>query len=441
MRNSLIIKSVLDDSIAKDSGIVSGDRLISINGNEIQDVFDYRFIIADENILLVVQKTSGELWEIDIEKDIYEDLGLEFESDLMSEPKNCRNKCIFCFIEQLPKGMRKTLYFKDDDTRLSFLSGNYVTLTNVSQFDLERIVKYRMSPINVSVHTTNPDLRSFMLNNKSSGDILNKIYYLTDNGIQVNAQIVLCREVNDKSELNKTINDLSKLYPRLNSISVVPAGLTKYRKKLFKLIPYDRESSAQVIQQVELLQGDNLKKYGSRIVFLADEFYIMSQKDTPMYEEYEEFPQIENGVGLMASLGHEIDVALKTIKTKLNSCQNLQREVSIATGVSAYSFVKTQAEKIMEKQSSLRIHVYPIKNTFFGENITVTGLLTGKDILEQLTGKKLGENLLLCSSMFKAGEEIMLDDITIKEIESVLSIDIIKVENIGEDFVNKILGI
>ncbi len=432
------VQDVDSGSIAEEAGIEKGDCILSINNEKICDIFDYRFLTASENLTVEIQKADGEVWEIEIEKDEYEDLGLEFENSMIDEARSCTNKCIFCFIDQLPGGMRDTLYFKDDDSRLSFLTGNYVTLTNMDNNALERIIKYRMSPINISVHTTNPDLRVYMLNNKFAGDILNKLKRLTESGITINCQIVLCRYINDGAELDRTISDLSALYPYVNSISVVPVGLTRHRKGLIDLKPFDKEASLQIISQIDSWQGKLFKEHGSRVVYLADEFYIMAGAEIPGYENYEDFPQIENGVGLISLLRHEFE---ETLESQAQRCliEN-SRIASIATGVSSYEYIKGMAETLENRYNNLKVNVYQIKNSFFGENVTVTGLLTGGDIAAQLKGKELGDELLLCRCMLKAGEELFLDDYTVSGLTKELGVRINIVENNGNDFVLKVLG-
>jgi len=452
------IKGVLPGSIAEEAGIEAGDAILSVNGEKIKDIFDYRFLITDENLMLEIVKQDGEIWEIEIEKDEYEDLGIEFENEMLDEAKSCRNKCIFCFIDQLPKGMRETLYFKDDDSRLSFFMGNYVTLTNMSFDDIDRIIKYRMSPINVSVHTTNPDLRVLMLKNKNAGDVVKKIQKLIDGGIEVNCQIVLCRDINDGEELDRSINELGSLYPGVKSISVVPVGITKYREGLVDLKPYDAESSAQVIPQVEAWQKKFTERFGSRVVYIADEFYIMAGRKIPDYEEYEDFPQIENGVGLIAQFKREFEEGIDQLdygffnegsqpktesvkKARAFELENKLRNISIATGVSPYSYIKEMAETLKNRFKNLNINVYKIENNFFGKNVTVTGLLTGQDIIEQLKDKELGDELLISRSMLRSGEEVLLDDYTVRDLEQKLNVKISIVDNNGKDFIVKILGI
>lgn len=438
--NKIIINCVQSGSIAEEAGIEKGDTLISINGEKIIDIFDYRFLIENTSLLLEIQKPDGEIWEIEIDKDEDEDLGMEFESSMLDEASSCTNKCIFCFIDQLPGGMRDTLYFKDDDSRLSFLMGNYITLTNMDYDDIDRIIKYRMSPINVSVHTTNPDLRVFMLKNRFAGDVMEKIRRLVGAGINVNCQIVLCRGINDGDELDRSISDMGELYPGISSVSVVPVGITKHREGLSDLKPFDKESCSAVVAQVENWQKIFKDKYDTRIVYLADEFYIMSGIQIPNYEDYEDFPQIENGVGLIALLKQEIFEYLDRVQSSIGK-EALSRSISIATGVSAYGFIKEMAGVIETRFTGININVYEIKNNFFGENVTVVGLLTGEDLVSQLVGKELGEELLISRSMLKASENLLLDDYTVEMLAQKLKVKVIPVDNNGKDFVEKIVGV
>ncbi|MCX7711900.1 MAG: DUF512 domain-containing protein [Clostridia bacterium] len=435
--HEIVIKTVQPGSIAEEAGIEPGDILRLINGEKIGDIFDFRFFAASEELLLEVQKNDGEIWEVEIEKEEYEDLGIEFENPMLDEAKSCTNQCIFCFIDQLPGGMRETLYFKDDDSRLSFLTGNYVTLTNIKEDDLDRIIRYRMSPINVSVHTTNPELRVRMLHNRFAGDVLDKIKRLTDAGITVNCQIVLCRGFNDGAELERSLKELSALYPGMNSISIVPVGITRYRDKLTPMLPFDKESAQQVIEQVSRWQSKLLKEHGSRVVYLADEFYILAGLKLPEFEHYEDFPQLENGVGLIALLRNEFEEYMETLQID----KTAKRTVSIATGVSAFEYIRELADRLEARFPSIKVKVYEIKNFFFGENVTVTGLLTGKDVLSQLVGKELGEELLICKCMLKAGEKIFLDDFSVDMLAENLGIKVSIVENSGKDLIDKILGL
>lgn len=424
-------------SIAEEAGIEAGDRLLSINERTIKDIFDYRYYQASEELLLEIEKPDGEIWEIEVEKDENEELGLEFEDSLIDGAKSCTNKCIFCFIDQLPKGMRETVYFKDDDSRLSFLTGNYVTLTNIKNEELKRIIHYRMSPINVSVHTTNPDLRKFMLGNRFAGDVLDKIQMLTDNGIEVNCQIVLCRDINDKEELNRTIGDLARLTPGINSVSIVPVGISRHRDTLFKLTPFDKQSSAEVIEQVHKWQDRLLKETGSRLIYLSDEFYINADEELPKYKDYDGFPQIENGVGMVASLKKEIT---DTLKHKKGNTLPSKRYISIATGRLVNKIILKLVEEIKTKYAGLEVNVYAIENNFFGPYVTVSGLLTGRDIAEQLRGKELGQELLISRNMLRAGEHVLLDDYTVEQLENELKVKIRIVDSSGEDFVNALIG-
>ncbi len=424
-------------SIAEEAGIEAGDILLSINEKAIKDIFDYRYYQASEELLLEIEKPGGEIWEIEVEKDEEDDLGLGFEDSLIDGAKSCTNKCIFCFIDQLPKGMRETVYFKDDDSRLSFLSGNYVTLTNVKSEELNRIINYRMSPINVSVHTTNPELRRFMLGNRFAGDVLEKIKMLTDSGIEVNCQIVLCRDINDKDELERTIGDLAQLAPGINSVSIVPVGISRHRENLFELKPFDKESSNQVIRQVEMWQNRLLKEKGTRFVYLSDEFYINAEVELPKYKDYEGFPQIENGVGMAASFIKEVRDALRQKKTKTLSAK---RYISIATGRLVHKIIIQLVEEIKSRFPDLEVKVYDIRNDFFGPDVTVSGLLTGQDIASQLKDKDLGQELLISRSMLRAGEEVLLDDYDVQGLEKELNIKIRIVENNGRDFVNALIG-
>ncbi len=440
------ISAVIPGSIAEEAGIEPGDVILTVNGKEIEDVFDYRYLTTEVELLLQVRKPDGDIWEVEIEKEQYEDLGIEFENSMLDDAKCCTNKCVFCFIDQLPKGMRETLYFKDDDSRLSFLMGNYVTLTNMKDQELDRIIKYKMSPINVSVHTTNPSLRKEMLKNRFAGNITERISKLVKAGIRVNCQIVSCRGINDGIELSRTIKDLGGFYPGIESISVVPVGITRHREGLENLLPYDGDSSEELIKQVEKLQKEFMEKYGSRVVYIADEFYIMAGREIPDIEEYEGFPQIENGVGLISLFRHETMSCLDELEQdKKQAPANIlnmdkKRKVSIATGVSSFKYICELAKLVEQYSADVKVNVYEISNCFFGENITVTGLLTGQDIINQLCKRDLGEELLISSSMLKSGEKLLLDDFTVADIEKELSIKVTIVENNGKDFVEKVLG-
>ena len=431
-----VIISVEPGSIAEEIGIEPGDVLISVNGKEIKDVFDYRYMINDEYLEIILRDSSGEEYEAEIEKDYDEDIGIVFESGLMDNARSCRNKCIFCFIDQLPKGMRETLYFKDDDTRLSFLQGNYVTLTNMKDSDIDRIIYYHLSPINISVHTTDPELRKMMLHNNKAGNIMERMKKLADAGIELHLQVVLCKGVNDGERLDKTIEDVTTLFPQARSMSVVPVGLTKYREGLYKQEPFTKEDAALVLDQIEGWQRRNLEKFGSRIVYAADEFYLKAERDIPEPECYEDFQQFENGVGMLSLFKSEFYELLPRIEDR----ERRRRKISLATGYAAYDLIKLTADEIMKKCPELDIDVYRIKNNFFGDMITVSGLLTGRDIIEQLRGRELGEYLVLPDSLLRNGETVLLDDIYVADIERELGIKVKIALNSAESLVKTIMN-
>ena len=435
------ICSVLRGSRAERVGIEDGDILLSINGNEINDVLDYRFYLADSHISLELKRDEN-LYSAQIKKSEYDDIGLEFETPLMDKKHSCRNKCIFCFIDQLPGGMRETLYFKDDDSRLSFLHGNYITMTNLSEKDVDRIIKMHISPVNVSVHTTNPELRVSMMKNKNAGKVLSFLDRFKDAEITICAQIVLCKNINDKAELDRSMNDLEKLFPALSSCSVVPAGLTKFRDGLYHLEAFTPEECAEVIAQVNAFGDKCLEKHGTRLFYPADELYIKSGLPLPEDEFYEEYAQIENGVGMLRSLegefSSELDFFLDTSeKQKLDK----PRTVSIATGVAAYEHIKSLALLAESKVDGLKVNVYKIINRFFGETITVSGLLTGIDLSEQLQGLELGDELLLSSNTLRAEGDLFLCGMTPAELSAKLGgIKITFNKNDGAELLSAIIG-
>lgn len=433
-----LIKEVLEGSIAEEMEIEVGDYLLSVNGEEIHDIIDYRFLTADEELLLEIEKQNGEVWEIEIEKDYGEELGIEFGGGIMDKAKSCSNKCMFCFIDQLPKGMRETLYFKDDDSRLSFLQGNFVTLTNMKEEDIERIIKYHISPINISVHTTNPELRVKMLSNRFAGNIFERMKQLSEAGIQMNAQIVCVPEVNDKDELKRTIEDLYKLYPYVNNVAVVPIGITKYREGLAKVKTFNKETSKETIEMVNVLQQRFFKEVQEPFVRLSDEFYIVAEMEVPDEEFYNGYEQIEDGVGVTRCFINAIERDLEFLD--LNS----KGSYSIVTGTLAYDEVKKAADKICSKNPKIHIDVFKIINNFFGDTITVTGLLTGADIIAQIKGKIKSKYLLMSDNMFRRGYElapesaIMLDDMTIEDIERELNVKVITCDFSGENLISLI---
>ena len=436
-KHKQIIKFIESNSIAEELGLEAGDELICVNGNEIKDVLDYRFQTQDEEISLLIQKQNGEEWELEIEKEFGEDLGIEFEDGLMDEYISCRNKCIFCFIDQMPPGMRKSLYFKDDDTRLSFLQGNYVTLTNLSEEDIERICYYKLSPINISVHTTNPELRCAMLNNRFAGKVTEIIQRFADAGIEMHTQIVLCKGYNDGKELDRTIADLEKFIPNIVSCSVVPAGMTKFRDNLAKLEPFYPKEILHVIHQIELWQQHMLYAYDTRFVYASDEWYLKAGVPLPNDDNYEGYYQLDNGVGMVRLLQTEVMEYLTTLP--LTACSR-KRTISLATGTLVVNELQNIVQMITDRFETLQVTVYPVVNEFFGEEITVAGLLTGQDLKKQLSDKALGEELLLPDVMLRSGEDVFLDDVHVSELEKALQTRIRIVQSTGSAFVNAILG-
>lgn len=435
------VSSILADSIALEMGIEAGDVLLEINGNSIEDVFDYEYLIQDEYIEVLIRKSGGEEWFLEIDKEYEEDLGIVFENGLMDDYQSCHNKCIFCFIDQMPKGMRDTLYFKDDDSRLSFLQGNYVTLTNMSEKDLERIIKYRLSPINISFQTTNPRLRCKMLNNRFAGDALKKADRLFEAGIVMNGQIVLCKDVNDNEELERSIQDLSKYLPYLESVSVVPVGLSRHRDGLYHLEPFTKEDAIHVVNTIQKWQKKLYEEQGTHFIHASDEWYLLAELPLPLAESYDGYLQLENGVGMLRLLQDEFAEALESIQ-KEYSYESLKKgytKISLATGVLAYTTIAALLEQLKKVFPFVDIALYKIENHFFGEQITVSGLLTGQDIIAQLTGQELGERLLLPINVIRSGEDVLLDDYTLQDLERALQVRIDIVKSSGRDFIETIL--
>ncbi len=433
------ITSVLPNSRAAKRGVKAGDILVSINGRDISDVLDYRFYLTNCHVTLSLLR-DGQPYEVSILKQEYDDIGLDFETPLMDKKQTCHNKCIFCFIDQLPEGMRETLYFKDDDSRLSFLHGNFITMTNLSDKDIDRIIEMRISPINISVHTTNPELRVKMMHNKRAGLVLDYLPKLAKAGITLCGQIVLCRGINDGEELARSMRDLYALGDAMESVSIVPAGLTKYRDKLFPLTTYSPEEAAAVIDQVEAFAEKCLTECGSRKFFCADELYLKAGR--PLHEEeyYEGYAQIENGVGMITSLLTEFDSELPFLDEYLTDYKS-PRRVSVCTGVAAYPTIRAMAARLEAMVEGLEINVYQIVNHFFGESITVAGLLTGKDMCEQLQGKDLGDALFFPENTLRAGEDMFLDDMTPEELSARLGVPVYPSRNDGADFIKAMLGI
>lgn len=434
------ITSVSRGSRADKAGIKSGDLLLAINGNEIEDVLDYRFYLADTLVTLTCER-SKETFDVKIRKGEYDDIGLEFETPLMDKKRSCKNACVFCFIDQLPKGLRESLYFKDDDARLSFLHGNYITLTNLKDKDIDRIIKMHISPINVSVHTTNPELRVKMMKNKRAGEVLSYLRRLADAGIRICGQIVLCKGLNDGAELDRSMRELAELFPALSSVSVVPSGLTKFRDGLYPLEAFTPEECRSVIEQVNAFGDKWLEKHGSRLFYPADEFYVKGELSIPDADYYGEYEQIENGVGMIRSLEDEFHDELSYLRELGDEAQlKKDRYVSIATGVAAYPSLEKLARLLCAYVPKLHINVYKIINHFFGESITVAGLLTGKDLSEQLMGKPLGDALLLSSNTLRADGDLFLCGMTPKELSDALGTPLVFCSSDGRELVASLLG-
>ena len=431
------ITDVLPKSRAARAGIKANDILISINGKEINDVLDYRFYLANKKISLSVNR-DGQMLDFVIVKQEYDDIGLDFETPLMDKKHSCENKCVFCFIDQLPKGMRKTLYFKDDDSRLSFLHGNYVTLTNMHDSDIQRIIDMHISPVNVSVHTTNPELRVKMMKNKRSGEVLKYLKQLADAGISLCCQIVLCKGLNDGEELDRTLHDLIALRPALQSVAIVPAGLTQFRDGLYPLESFDKEECAKIISQIDAYGNWCKKEFGTRLFFPSDEFYITAGLPLPEDEYYEDYSQIENGVGMLTDMKTSFDYALEDADFYEGY---KKRTVSVATGYAAYEHICSLAKRIENTFDGVKINVYRIKNDFFGEKITVSGLLTATDIENQLKGKELGEELLVPSSALRADGDVFLDDISPKELSLRLKVTVTPTGSDADEFISTLLGL
>ena len=432
------ITDVLMGSRSYKAGISAGDILVSINGNEIRDVLDYRFYLTEKNVTLVLLR-NGEEYSVTMKKGEYDDIGLDFETPLMDKKHSCTNKCIFCFIDQNPEGLRESLYFKDDDSRLSFIHGNYVTLTNMTQTDVDRIIKMRMSPINISVHTTNPELRVKMMKNKHSGKVLKYLNDFAAAGLSMCGQIVLCRGVNDGEELRRSLTDLAALYPAMSSVAIVPAGLTKFRDKLYPLTDFTPDEAGEVIDMINSFGDAHKEKHGTRLFYAADEFYLKSGREIPDADYYEDYPQIENGVGMLRSCMDEFKMALSDVEEFLEN-RDEKRTLSLATGVASYPMIKDQVDRLCKICPNLNVNIYKIINYFFGESITVSGLLTGKDMSEQLAGKPLGEELLIPENSLRHGEEVFLCGMTVSELSEKLGVPVRTTGGDGYELCEAILG-
>ncbi len=470
-----VICSVEPGSIAEEMGLEPGDRLLSVDGHDPEDIFDYEYYLENDSVIVLVEKAGGEEWELDIENN-YQDLGLTFENGLMSEYRSCTNRCIFCFVDQMPPGMRETLYFKDDDSRLSFLQGNYITLTNMKKKDIDRIIRFKLSPINISIHTTNPALRCRMLRNRFAGESLRALDRLFRAGTPMNGQIVLCKGINDGEELERTIGDLSRYIPCMESVSVVPVGLTRYRQGLYPLEPFTAEDAVRVIDRIERWQRKLFAEHGTHFVHASDEFYILAGRPLPEAERYDGYPQLENGVGMVRLMTEEVQEALAGMdedegadgdedagsflgadgdkgagKVSGSDYDEAGRrsgrfgrdtgpeELSVATGQLAAGYIQGFLDEITAKYPNRNVHLYPITNEFFGEMITVSGLITGRDLIRQLKGKPLGSRLLLPASMFRSGEDVFLDDVTKEDVENALQVPVNIVKSSGRDFVEAVL--
>lgn len=439
-KNEHIVKDIVPGSIAEELEIEPGDMLLKINEEDIEDIFDYQYYCEDEFLVVTIRKSNGEEWDLEIEKDEDEDLGIIFENGLMDDYRSCHNKCIFCFIDQMPKGMRETLYFKDDDARLSFLQGNYITLTNMSDHDIDKVIKYRLSPINISFQTTNPQLRCKMLNNRFAGEALEKVKRFYEAGIEMNGQIVLCKDINDGAELERSLEDLYGYLPHLRSVSIVPVGLSKFRDGLYPLEPFNKEDAVKLIDTVEKWQAKALEEYGVHFVHASDEWYILAEREMPREDSYDGYLQLENGVGMVRLMLEEFAEGLMEAKeNRQNGLQVKAETISVITGRLVYPYILQMAEEVMKEFPEKTIQVIPIRNDFFGEMITVTGLLTGTDIIAQCKDKELGDRLLLPENLLRSGEIVLLDDITTTDIQNSLQVSIDIVKSSGCGFVESVL--
>ena len=459
-KNVHMIDKVLEGSIAEELEIEAGDELVAINDQPIEDIFDYQYYVEDEYIEVLIRKPDGEEWLLEIDKDPDEDLGIVFENGLMDDYRSCHNKCIFCFIDQMPKGMRETLYFKDDDSRLSFLQGNYITLTNMSDHDVDRIIKYNLSPINISFQTTNPELRCKMLNNRFAGQALEKVKKFYDAGILMNGQIVLCKGVNDREELKRSIRDLYEYLPYLKSVSVVPVGLSKFREGLYPLEPFTKEDAVEVLKTIHKWQEKAFAEYELHFIHASDEWYLLAEQELPKEESYDGYLQLENGVGMLRLFMDEFEDGLQQLMeeqenkkaeeyggqwdekyAEMQSGKLIQKEeISVITGKLSFPCIKEAAERLEEVVEGLKIHVHAIRNDFFGENITVSGLLTGTDIMAQGKELNLGERMLLPENVLRSGELVLLDDYTVQDLEKTLQVSVNIVKSSGYDFIDTILN-
>lgn len=432
---SVKILSVDKDSPAEKMQILPGETLVAINGSQIDDVLDYRFYETNKDLSILLTDQHGNPHMVSVRKGEYDSIGLEFETYLMDEQHSCRNKCIFCFIDQLPKGMRSTLYFKDDDSRLSFLFGNYITLTNMSEHDVDRIIKMHISPVNISVHTTNPELRVKMMGNRFAGESLKILYRLASAGIKINTQLVICKGINDGDELKRSLRDLGRLYPAVQSIAAVPVGLTRFREGLYPLESFDKASAEKAVQILEEFGDRFTAEFGDRICYAADEFYLKAERPVPPAEFYGDFDQLENGVGLMANLKQEFESALADFQLPVKA-----RRVTLITGTSIYNFLNSLLDELRIKCNNLTCNVIPIINNYFGNTINVTGLITGADIIQQLSGKELGDELIVPAVMLRREGDIFLDDTSLEDLSKALNVKVTISPNDGYELLNTVIG-
>ncbi|MBO5340887.1 MAG: DUF512 domain-containing protein [Oscillospiraceae bacterium] len=430
--------AVAHHSPAHRAGVRVGETLTHVNAKPIVDVLDYKFYTYDPRLELTLKDAQGNVRTVRVRKGEGEDLGLEFETYLMDRARSCANNCIFCFVDQLPPGMRKTLYFKDDDARLSFLMGNYITLTNLSDREVQRIIDLRVSPINISVHTTDRELRAMMLGNQNAGRGIDVMQRLAAANITMNCQIVSCPGINDGPALEKTMTDLAAMYPAVNSVSVVPVGVTRYREGLYPLEPYTAQQAAAVVDQVEAFAAKHKQQHGTSLIWCSDEFYLIAGRELPEEEYFEEFTQLDNGVGMLRLLLSEVRRALELLEE-----EEMVGAVpfSIATGMSAAPFMQQVVDMAREKYPDLKGRVHAIENRFFGQTIVVAGLVTGGDLIDQMQGKELGQRLLIPASMLRSGERVFLDDVTLDDVERELGVPVIPVAQDGYELCDAIFGL
>ena len=429
------ITGIEKGSFAEQKKLSAGDTLLSINGKEIRDVLDYQFYIKDTKLILSLLTADGKSKMVVIRKDEFDDIGLEFETYLMDKQRHCKNKCVFCFIDQLPEGLRDSLYFKDDDSRLSFLFGNYITLTNLTDAEADRIIEMHISPVNISVHTMNPELRVKMMLNPKAGESLKYLRRFAEAGISINTQLVLCPGINDGEELEYSIKELFKLYPAVQSIAAVPVGLTDHRDGLYPLEPYTEETAGEVIDMIDRCNSGFEKEHGEIIAFAADEFYLKAGREMPDADYYNGFPQLENGVGMWALLKSEFDEALEEC-----GITELKRKATVVTGKAAYPLIRELSDKAMKKISGLEINVVAAENKLLGEMITVSGLLCGKDIADAVSGTDLGDELIIPPNCLRSEGDMFLDDMTVTQLSEKLGVEVKQNGSSGYELLSAMTG-